>query len=170
MQRLATGPVGILTGALGQSFWAEARQLVKKDPFALRNLFLKSTKRLTIISLPVAVICLTGPWYVGQIFGFQKWAGAGAVLAALTPFIVSQIIISTLSPIIVICREENWLFVWDIVRTILVISIFVLANFLSMQFLYAISAFSIVMTVMYIILLLKNLRLLNAAITCKKEV
>lgn len=161
MQRIATGPVSILTGALGQSFWAEARQLVKKDPSTLRSLFLKNSKRLTLISLPVAVVCLAGPWYVGPIFGFEKWAGAGYVLAALTPFIISQIIVSTLSPIIVICGEENWLFVWDVIRTILVFSVFVLAHFLSLKFIYAISTFSLLMALMYIVLFLKNLRLLN---------
>jgi O-antigen/teichoic acid export membrane protein len=161
MQSLATGPVGILTGALGQSFWAEARQLVKRDPVALRSLFLKTTKRLTLICLPVAIACLSGPFYVGPIFGLEKWGGAGSVLAALTPFISTQIIVSSLSPIIVICGKENWLFVWDVVRTILIISVFALAHFLSMQFIYAVSTFSILMAVMYIILFYKNLRLLN---------
>jgi O-antigen/teichoic acid export membrane protein len=161
MQSLATGPVGILTGALGQSFWAEARQLVKRDPVALRDLFLKTTKRLMLISLPVAVVCLLGPFYVGPIFGLEKWAGAGSVLAALTPFILTQIIVSTLSPIIVICGQENWLFIWDVVRTIMIISVFTLAHLLAMQFIYAISTFSMLMALMYLILYFKNLRLLK---------
>lgn len=163
MQRLATGPVGILTGALGQSFWAEARQLVKHDPFALRSLFFQTTKRLTWISLLVTVVCLAGPLYVGPIFGLEKWAGAGTVLAALTPFIISQLIVSTLSSIISICGGEKWLLYWDVVRTIMIISVFVVAHYLSVQFFYTIIAFSILMAVMYTILFFKNIRLLNIA-------
>ena len=163
MQRLATGPIGILTGALGQSFWAEARRLAMHDPVRLKKLFLKTTKHLALISLFVSIICLAGPLYIGPIFGMEKWAGAGVILAALTPFVVSQIVVSTLSSIIVIYGEENWLFFWDLIRTILIVSVFVLSDYYSLQFVNAIRIFSIIMFFMYIVLFLKNLKLLSIA-------
>jgi len=164
MQRMATAPLVIFTGALGQSFWAEARQLIKQNPVALKILYLKTTKRLMLISLPVAIVCLSGPLYIGPIFGLKKWAGAGSVLAALTPFILSQFIISTLSPLIIICEKENWLLVWDTIRTTMIICLFICAHLLSIQFIPTISMFSILMAIMYILLFVKNLRSLDAVI------
>ena len=74
MQRIVLSPTGMLTAALGQSFWAEAAQLIKKDPVKLKQIYISVTKKLMLLAFPIAVICICGPLYVGYIFVQEQWS------------------------------------------------------------------------------------------------
>lgn len=127
MLRLAITPVGVITGAVSQSFWAEAARLIKSNKKELYKLYILNTKRLVYFAIPVTIFCLMGPYYVGWILGSENWTGAGYVLAALSPMIIGQIIVSPLSHLI-IHKKQFWQLVWDIVRLILIIGTIVLFN------------------------------------------
>jgi O-antigen/teichoic acid export membrane protein len=160
MYRVATGPVSTLTGAVGQSFWGEARSLANSDSKALRTLFERTSSRLMLLSIPVAIACLAGPWYVGLIFGKEEWSGAGEVLAALTPFIVAQIVASPLSSLIAIMRHERWLFFWDLARTLFVIAVFSVSGHYDIGLTTAVLSYAIGMAVMYALLFYKTRRII----------
>ncbi|BBA37564.1 polysaccharide biosynthesis protein [Methylocaldum marinum] len=162
MQRLATGPVGTVTGAVGQSFWGEARSLSHTDTRALQTLFERTSSRLALLSIPVAAACLAGPWYVGPIFGREEWQGAGKVLAALTPFVVAQIIAAPLSSVITIKRHEKWLFFWDLTRTLFVIAVFSVGGYYGIGLTTAVLWYAIGMAVMYALLFCKTRRIICA--------
>lgn len=115
MQRVALGPVGLVGQAVSQSFWSESARLVREDPPALARLYAGTTRRLLWLSLPLALLALAGPWYVGPIFGAAQWSGAGIVLAACVPMLVGQVAISPLSHL-VIHRRQHWQAAWDVAR------------------------------------------------------
>ena len=157
MARLAIAPVALFTTALGQSFWSEAAILIKRDKDTLKKLYLLTTKRLAIASIPIILISLLGPFYVGAIFGQEEWADAGYILAALSPFLLGQIIVSPLSHLI-IHRKQHWQLLWDICRFILISSTIVIMG--SEDFNIAITVFviSIINFLMYGVIFYMNLK------------
>lgn len=114
--RLALVPINILSVAVAQAFWAEAAVLKRESLRLLRALFLRSTIRMFIISLPIIAVCVAAPSYFGVLFG-ANWGSAGWILAALTPMLFGQIVVSPLSHLAV-HRRQRWQFALDLTRLI----------------------------------------------------
>lgn len=124
--RVATAPIGLITTSVSRSFWAEAAQLVKKDPRKLRVFYIQSVKRLAVVSLPFAVVFLLGPLYVPSLFGADQWGGAGEILAALTPFLVGMIVFSPTTHLIVY-KKAHWQLWVDAGTCVLAVLVFSVA-------------------------------------------
>ncbi len=125
MYRLAITPIGLLTSALSQSFWAEAAQLVKTDIARLKSLFLKSTKLLILAAIPVVLLCVSGPLFVGPLLGEAQWAGAGDILMALAPMLAGMIIVQPLTHLIV-HKKQIWKLYLDAIKLVAIILLIIL--------------------------------------------
>lgn len=154
MFRLAVAPIGVVTSAVGQSFWAEAATLIKHNKVQLYSLYMLNTKRLILLSAPVAIMCLLGPYYVGWLLGEDEWSGAGYLLASLTPMIVGQVVFSPLSHLI-IHNKQHWQLTWDSIRLLLIggVPIFFHDHLTITELLWLISCISLFM---YVILFYLN--------------
>ncbi len=106
MNRVALAPSQVLTSALSRSFWSEAARLAKTDLPALRRLYITTARHLALASLPVALLCVAGSRLVVPIFG-PEWRGAGALLLALVPAVVTQLIAQPITHLIV-HRKQHW--------------------------------------------------------------
>jgi O-antigen/teichoic acid export membrane protein len=155
MQRVVLGPVGLVGQAVSQSFWSEAARLVREDSVALARLHAGTTRKLLWLSLPLAVLAIAGPWYVGPIFGAAQWSGAGIVLAACAPMLVGQVAVSPLSHL-VIHRRQHWQAVWDLVRLAALAVAIEVAGRAGASLAGAVLALSLVMAVMYAVLWFMN--------------
>lgn len=155
MMRLVMTPISTITGAIGQSFWAEAAILIKHDRAALRKLYLTLSMRLSLLAIPIVLICLCGPLYTGFIFG-QDWSAAGYILASLSPFLFGQIVVSPISHLI-IHRKQHWQFIWDTARFLLLIAVFMLASTGQLDITQTVLLISITLSVMYALLFKLNL-------------
>lgn len=162
VQRVALGPISLVGSAVSQSFWAEAARLVRLDPSALAQLYCRNTVRLAWISLPLALIALAGPLYIGPLFGTTQWDAAGWILAASVPMLVGQTAISPLSHLI-IHRKQHWQALWDIVRVLLLLATIECAAILGATFVTTVLCLSTMMALMYVMLMLMNLRALHLA-------
>lgn len=161
MQRVALGPVGVIGAAVSQSFWAEAARLVHSDKPALRRLYLVNTRRLAWLALPLALLALAGPWYVGPLFGAAQWAAAGAVLAASVPMLVGQVVVSPLSHLVV-HRRQHWQALWDAARIVALAVAIEWAGRAGLGLVASVLVLSCVMAAMYVVLVALNLRALRA--------
>lgn len=121
--RIGTAPLGFLSAALAKSFWAEAADLAKRDPAHLRWFFLKTTRILAMVAVPFTLVCLAAPLYFAPIFG-TEWDGAGDIMAALTPMLVSLLVFSSTNHLIVY-RRQHWQLWSDAVSVILFGGVFV---------------------------------------------
>lgn len=155
MYRIAFAPVDLFTTAVSQSFWAEAAASIKINRNALKNLYIKSTFRLMILSVPVSLVALCGPLYVGFIFG-EEWHRAGYVLVALVPLLIGHITIPTLSHLVV-HRKQHWQLVWDVFRLVFLVFTIKGCRSINMSVEIAVLAVSIVMLCMYLVLFGLNL-------------
>ncbi|MDV3350375.1 hypothetical protein D0962_27995 [Leptolyngbyaceae cyanobacterium CCMR0082] len=160
MNRLALTPVSLFTTAIGQSFWSEAAILVKQDRLSLRYLYLKSTKTLSLLAIPITIVCLLGPFFVGRLFGSEDWQPAGLVLAALAPMLLGQVIVSPLSHLVV-HRKQHWQFIWDVCRLIMIISIATLFGRMGIKIESLVLTLSIINLGMYGLIFYLNLLCLN---------
>lgn len=157
MSRLAIAPITLFTVALGQSFWSEAAILIKKDKLALKKLYLSTTKRLAVASIPIVVISLLAPFYVGALFGQKEWSEAGYILSALFPFLAGQIIVSPLTHLI-IHRKQHWQLAWDICRFALIFIVLVLMGREKIDIAITVFALSIINFLMYSLIFYLNLK------------
>jgi O-antigen/teichoic acid export membrane protein len=157
MSRLAIAPVTLFTVALGQSFWSEAAILIKKDKTALKKLYLATTKRLAIASIPIILVSLLGPFYVGMLFGQEEWGGAGYILAALFPFLAGQIIISPLTHLI-IHHKQHWQLLWNICRFALISSVIISLGTEKFDIALTVFILSIINFLMYGVIFYLNLK------------
>ena len=160
MQRIAIAPIGVITGAVAQGFWAEAARLVKEDRSALRHLYLRSTYWLALLAVPVALLCLAGPLFVGPIFGEAEWQQAGALLSALTPMLIAQVVISPLSHLVV-HRKQAWQLCWEACRILSIVTIVYLCAQWDMHISFTILSVSVVVFILYVALFIMNLTCLE---------
>lgn len=155
MHRIAFAPIDLFTTAISQSFWAEAATLIKINRNALKDLYIKSTFRLMILSVPVSLVALCGPLYVGFIFG-EEWHSAGYVLVALVPLLIGHITIPTLSHL-VIHRKQHWQLIWDVFRLVFLVFVIIWCRSVNMSVEITVLAVSMVMLCMYSVLFWLNL-------------
>lgn len=134
MYRLVGAPMGVLTSALGQSFWSQAAEYARAKQIAeLSQLYRKTTLHLGYACAPIVIVCLAGPFVIGPLLGSEEWGGAGYVLAAMTPLFVGSILFSPTNHLVVLNMQHMQLLV-DFLRLILVIASIVIADYLEMGF------------------------------------
>jgi O-antigen/teichoic acid export membrane protein len=155
MHRLAVAPISSFTSALAQSFWSEAAVQIKSDPQYLRELYIRTTKKISLFAILPVLICISGPLYVDLILG-EQWQGAGWILCALAPMILGQVVVSPLSHLVV-HRKQHWQFGLDIIRLLAIATVCLLAAHNGFPFVMTISAVSIVHFIFYGIVMIMNL-------------
>ena len=160
MQRVAVGPLGIVTTALGQSFWAEAAQLAREDLGRLRTLYFQTTKKLLLVSIPLVLLCIAGPWYVGPLFGRGDWAQAGPVLQAMAPMVLGTLVFAPLNHLVV-HRRQAWQLLADGCRLLLVTGIIVTSSVTGIGFALVVFLVSMASLVGYLILFILHWRILR---------
>ena len=146
--RLAIGPLGFVTQAVSQSFWAEAAQMIHDNPLQLRALYLKITRWLLLLALPLAALCTLGPLFVGPLLGRENWTGAGWVLAAMAPLVVGWVVATPLNHLLAHGRA-SWVLGWDVGRAIAIITTVAATAHCGLSFVVTILSMSLVALVCY---------------------
>ena len=141
--RLALGPLGFLTSAVGQSFWSEAAQKIHDDPVRLRALYLRISRWLLALALPLAALCAFGPVFVGPLLGRENWTGAGWVLAALAPMVVGYVVATPLNHLLAHGRAD-WVLAWDLGRALAIATAVAVCGQYGESFVLTILAMSII--------------------------
>lgn len=162
-QRVIGIPTGLIGQATGQTFWAEAARLIRSDPRELRRVFHKFSKKLAMLSLLIAAAGIVSPFVFGFIFGSENWSMAGRYALYLTPMIMAQFIVGTLSHLVV-HELQHWQLIWDICRLILTVFCFWATHRLGWTGGAFIMVYSLVMSGMYLILYMMNIKALQIKI------
>ena len=160
MQRVAVAPLGVVTTALGQSFWAEAAQLAREDRGTLRTLYFRTTKRLLLLSIPLVLLCIAGPLYIGPIFGREEWTEAGYVLQGMAPMVLGTLVFAPLNHLVV-HRRQAWQLAADGCRLVLVVGIILSSSLAGIGFVLVVLLTSIASLIGYVILFVLHWRILR---------
>lgn len=116
--RVAAAPIGLVTQALVKSFWTDAAALAKTDPRALRQFYIGTVARLAVLGVIVIIVALFAPLYVPPIFGREEWTGAGALLAAASPYLFALVVFSPTTHLVVYMKGH-----WQVVSDLLTVTV-----------------------------------------------
>ena len=108
---IAAGPLSIVTSSLSHSYWANAANLYKNKKYKeLKRHYIATSKKLAITSIPIGLIFISGPLFVGPIFGKEDWTAAGYMLALMTPKFIGSIIFSPTNHLVVFGKQSKQLY------------------------------------------------------------
>jgi O-antigen/teichoic acid export membrane protein len=83
--RACSIPLALIAAAVGQVYLAEAAQVARERPDALRGLFLRTTRSLAKMSIgPAILLAVLAPLFAGLVFG-ASWSETGLFVAILAP-------------------------------------------------------------------------------------
>jgi len=145
----AGASIGILSNAMAQSFWGHASSLMRDNKIdELRGAYLKTTKNLFLLSIPLIIITLSSSHFLVTLLG-QKWEGSGYVLAATTPQLVALLVFSSTNHFVVYKRQDLQLYS-DIFLILMFLLVFYLCKENEVHYLITISLTSAVYFVSYL--------------------
>lgn len=160
-QRMIALPMTLIGTSVGQVYFGAASQLWHDNPEGLNRLFTKTAGNLFLIGgIPLLLVGISGPWLFEFVMG-GEWRTSGEFVQLLVPMFLSQFVVSTLSQTILVLERPDIQSYWDIIRLLVVMSLFLAAFILGFTPQTTIGLYSLSMCMMYIILFLLNKMLLK---------
>ena len=158
IQRIMLLPAALITSSVGDVFHAHASRLA--DQRGHVGQFLAATAaRLSLFALVVYVpIALIAPLVAARVLG-PEWAGAGTMMAALTPLCIAQTIVSPMSRGLLLSGREERKLLADLLCLVLPLTTLYVAR--RWELLVAIIAFSIAAVIangLYYLIIVGSLR------------
>lgn len=153
---VATKLLGVPMQLVGQSlakvFLGEAPHLMRRQYSEFRKAYRITAISLIATAIPVTIgMAMLMRVIVPIVFG-SEWAEAGSIGIALIPMISSQLVVSPLSQTLIMLERQAWQLVWDLVRCLSVILMFVYAKYNDLVFIQAVWTYSIVICILYIVM------------------
>jgi len=166
-QRIISFPTILIGQSVSQVFWAEAAQLIKRDPIELKRLFFKFSKKLTLFSAIILFLGIISPFVLGYVLGPREWEKVGYYVLYLSLGSIFQLIFGTISHL-AIHELQHWQFIWDIFRTVLIVLCFWISHKLDWTPDLTILSLSFIISFMYLVLYIMNIKAINISIRLKK--
>lgn len=150
-QRVISAPLTLVGKSIAQVYYSEVTKGLNNNPKGIRRLFTATVKKLFFFSiLPIIILFAFAPFAFAAIFG-KEWTEAGYYLRYLSPLILAQIVVNPISQTLLILERQFLQLVWDVLRLLLVVSVFFL--FKNEDARLAMIFYSLVMTVAYLAML-----------------
>jgi len=122
--RVLGRPLVLVAGALGQVYIGEAGRLAHTDPARLRRRLLQVSSRQLLISLGwAALINIAAAQFYPLAFG-SEWAAAVEYVLPLSVALVSQTVLSSVSPTLQVLEKQTLAASWQPVPVILLVMVF----------------------------------------------
>ena len=124
------------------------------------SVYKKTTKRLFLVGAPIFFIgAVISPIVFPFVFG-HAWKDTGIFCLPLSIMVLSQFVVSSTDRL-EMYGYNHWELMWNMTRTALVISGFFIAFYLHLSPIETILIYSLMMTIMYIICYILNIKALN---------
>lgn len=149
-------PTTLIAGSLAQVFYGEAATSIRENPAALKPLYLDTTRKLILISLPAIVIpTMIAPLLFPIIFG-AEWTEAGLYCLPLALVAASQFVISPTSKL-QLYGYNHWNFGFNIFRMIIIICGFYTAVIFNLSPMSALLIYGVITLFCYSVLFWLNI-------------
>lgn len=148
-QRLASWPIALFGQAIAQVFYSELSSH-EVSPDEKRRLFYRLSRLLLLGAVAISTLFLAAPLWCGLLLG-ENWQSAGAIVAALTPMLVGQLVVSPLSMAYYANGKQHILLALDAARVVLTGLVFAVSWFISLSATHCILAFSLALAAIYAI-------------------
>lgn len=149
-QMVLGGPLNLLRTSIAQVYLGDAAKLGKENLAAQESLFLKTTKRVSIVGFPiVAAIALCAPLVFGMAFG-SAWAESATFLQILAPMYFFYFVGSPLAGALDVFERQDIHLTREVIRTVLVVGALLGSGFLGLSAKWSLAAFSATGSVFYV--------------------
>jgi O-antigen/teichoic acid export membrane protein len=160
-------PVSMISGSIAQVHFGEISALFRKNSPEILELYLKTTKRLFRFGAPVFFVgAIISPIVFPFIFG-HAWKDAGIFCLPLSLMVLANFVVSSTDRL-EMYGYNHWELMWNISRTVLVISGFFLAFLFHLSPIETILIYSLIMTIMYIVCYILNIKALKQIVKRNK--
>jgi O-antigen/teichoic acid export membrane protein len=149
VNRVLGAPALLVGMSVAQVYTSEAAKLSRSDPKRLMQIFLKTTRRMLYLGLPLCVLfALLAPWIFQFIFG-RAWREAGEYARYLAFMFYAGFVNSPVTMTLNILERQRAQFVWDVSRLVLTVISMILPYHFGCGPRVAILAYGVAMTLMY---------------------
>jgi len=157
-------PMNLIGRSVGDVFYSEAARIGRSEPQRLKELSLLLLKRLIFIGfIPFFVLILFGPFLFSIVFG-ERWYISGVYARILALLVFMRLLFTPISRIYSVFEKQKEALIIDLFRIILVILSFVICKLLSLNSYWAVSLYSLAMSIVYLVTFLYSQRILNLEI------
>jgi O-antigen/teichoic acid export membrane protein len=161
-------PVSLVSQSIGQVYFGESSELFRKKSDKILPLYLKTTKELFMLGAPLILFAaIVFPILFPLIFG-SAWKDAAMFSLPLSILVISNFIVSSTDRL-ELFGFNHWVLAWNICRTILVLGGFLLAFQFKLSPVATILLYSLIMTIMYGICFILNVKAIKLSIAKNKE-
>lgn len=144
-------PMFLIGSAVGDVYYADAASLGKTNPEELKRKSAKILKRMILIGLiPLVILVLFGPVLFQWVFG-EEWVESGSYARILAVLVFFRFVFSPLVRIFDVLEKQHIALWLDIMRVILVVSTFLLVDFLNLSSYTAITIYVVNMSFVYLV-------------------
>lgn len=163
-------PMSLIGQSVGDVFFSEAANIGSSNPKRVKDLSLNLFKKLFVIGLvPLLVLLFFGPFLFSFVFG-PEWYLSGVYARILSVLIFSRLIFTPISRVYTIYERLKEQLLVDLLRVVLIIMVFSLAHFFSLNSFLYITLNSFAVIIQYFIGFLVAQRILNQEIKKKENV
>ena len=143
-QRIVALPVGVVAGAVGQVFFAEAARVAQQQPTEVAALFGRTTRTLAIVAAPPFLVgAIASPFLFPAIFG-AAWTVSGIYVAILAPMYFLQFVTWPTGGVLDVLERQDLHLVRETGRLLLVGGVVVLATVTRLPAIESVIAVSLV--------------------------
>ena len=122
-QRILGGPTTLLGQAISNVFINRIAKIRRDNPTHAVKYYLAVLYKLSLIGAMILVASYILSYMIEMLFGPQ-WTGAGLVIRITGPMYATRFVFFPTSQILTIFEKQEWQFVWDLLRLILVLLAF----------------------------------------------
>lgn len=154
-------PMNLIGISVADVFYSEAASIGKTNPVKLRRLIFSLTKKLILVGLaPLIILILWGPNLFSLIFG-SSWYEAGIYARIISFLIYSRFVFTPFSRILNVYEKQLEVLLLDILRIIVVLTLFFIVSYISVSSYLAIGIYSIAMSFIYLLTFIIVIKILN---------
>jgi O-antigen/teichoic acid export membrane protein len=150
-------PVSLISSSIAQAFFGESAELLRNKSDKILSLYQKTTKKLFLFGAPVIFLgAVISPLVFPLVFG-SAWNDAGLFSLPLSIMVIAQFVVASTDRL-ELYGFNQWELIWNICRTVLVLSGLYLAFLFSLSAVATILLYSSIMTFMYAICYILNVK------------
>jgi len=150
-------PVSLVSSSIAQVYFGEISELFRQKSDKILPLYLKTTKELFMFGAPLILFAaIAFPFLFPIIFG-SAWKDAGMFSLPLSILVISNFVVSSTDRL-ELYGYNHWELAWNISRTFFVLLGFFIAFQLKLSPVATILLYSSLMTIMYAICFILNIK------------
>lgn len=161
VQKVLAVPLGLISASVADTFHSSLARCAREDPAQMRTLFIRTSIWLFAVGLiPALILAIFGRSIISIIFG-SNWAIAGTLAALLTPWFITQFVVSPLSRLVFVLHGQKLKLIYDVVILIAMLLVTVVSMWRNLTLFETVWAFSLSNAFGYIVYYLLLIKIVS---------